>query len=465
MAATLTTAGVGEPPLDLLLAGGTLVHTVPELRVLDDALIGVRGGRIAWVRPRGDGPLPPARRTLELGGHLVLPGFINVHTHTILTMVRGVAEDMGFAPAYTPGVPHGHEVTPEEAVALARLGALEALLFGSTVINDSYVHADLTLPAMADVGLRAYACGRIHDVDFSRVHLGEWRHDDAIGEHTLQQALALQARWDTGPAGRTGVQLTPHAPDTCSRRLLQQVAEHARRHGGVVTTHLSQSLRENQRVQERDGMSPCELLDDVGLLNDRLIAAHGMYLSEADIRRAGAARINLAHVPKGNATGGRIAPTRALHEAGVRLALATDNMHADMIEVMRWALCMGRVQAGGIDDGWQPADMLRMATYNGAQAMGLGEHLGTLEPGKLADIVCVDMRRPHLVPRVNALGNLVHTGQGRDVRTVIVHGEVVVEDGRAVRVDHEEIQEAAQSAASALWQRARAQVDAPRSKA
>ena len=107
--------------------------------------------------------------------------------------------------------------------------------------------------------------------------------------------------------------------------------------------------------------------------------------------------------------------------------------------------------------------MLRMATYDGAQAMGLGEHLGTLEPGKLADIVCVDMRRPHLVPCVNALGNLVHTGQGRDVRTVIVHGEVVVEDGRAVRVDHEEIQEAAQSAASALWQRARAQVDAPRS--
>ena len=186
-------------PLDLLITGATVVHTRPQLEVIENAVIGIAGARIAFVARAADAPRTAARRTIDLGGHLVLPGFVNVHTHTILTMVRGVAEDMGFAPAYTPGVPHGHEVTPDEAVALARLGALEALMFGSTVINDSYVHADLTLPAMADVGLRAYACGRIHDVDFSRVHLGEWRHDEAIGERTLGEALALHARWHGGP--------------------------------------------------------------------------------------------------------------------------------------------------------------------------------------------------------------------------------------------------------------------------
>ena len=127
---------------------------------------------------------------------------MNVHTHTILTMVRGVAEDMGFAPAYTPGVPHGHEVTPQEAVALARLGALEALLFGSTLINDSYVHAELTLPAMEAVGLRVYACSRIHDVDFSRVHLGEWEHiATRIGDATL--ARRGRALRDLARARRT----------------------------------------------------------------------------------------------------------------------------------------------------------------------------------------------------------------------------------------------------------------------
>jgi 5-methylthioadenosine/S-adenosylhomocysteine deaminase len=448
-----------ELNIDLLLTGATAVHTRPQLEVIEDAVIGVAGSKIAFVASAQNAPQVNARRVIDLRGHMVLPGFINVHTHTILTMVRGVAEDMGFAPAYTPGVPHGHEVTPDEAVALARLGALEAMLFGSTVINDSYVHADLTLPAMADVGLRAYACGRIHDVDFSRVHLGEWQHDNAIGERTLQEALELHARWQVGPEGRTGVHLTPHAPDTCSSGLLRRIADHRERHGGVVTTHLSQSRMENQRVQDRDGCSPCELLDHTGLLNRNLIAAHGMYMSESDMQRAGAAGMNLAHVPKGNATGGRIAPTRAMQDAGIRLALATDNMHADMIEVMRWALNLGRIQTGSIDEGWQPADMLRMATYNGAHAMGIGDQLGTLEAGKLADLVCVDMRRPHLVPCINPLGNLVHTAQGRDVAMVLVHGEIVVEAGRALRVNQDSILADAQEAAAALWQRARAQLE------
>jgi 5-methylthioadenosine/S-adenosylhomocysteine deaminase len=451
-------------PVDLLLSGATVVHTRPELEVIEDAVIGIRGARIAFVERRANAPQVQALRRIDLSGHLVLPGFINVHTHTILSMVRGVAEDMGFAPAYTPGVPHGHEVRPDEAVALSRLGALEALMFGSTVINDSYVHADLTLPAMADVGLRAYSCGRIHDVDFSRVHLGEWRHDDAIGAQTLEAALRLHERWHSGPDGRTGVHLTPHAPDTCTQRLLRQVADHRERLGGVVTTHLSQSRMENQRVQERDGCTPCELLDQVGLLGPQLIAAHGMYMSESDIQRAGARGMHLAHVPKGNATGGRIAPTRAMRDAGIQLALGTDNMHADMIEVMRWALNLGRIQSGGIDETWQPADMLRMATYNGAHAMGLGEHLGSLEAGKLADMVCVDMRRPHLVPCINPLGNLVHTAQGRDVAMVLVHGEVVVEGGLPLRVDQQRILADAHEASVALWQRARAQTEPRRSK-
>lgn len=449
-----------QDTFDLLLTGATVISANPALMtVMENAVIGIKDSRIALIAPESSStPLPRAARSVDLSGHLVTPGFVNVHTHTILTMVRGVAEDMGFAPAYTPGVPHGHEVTEEEAVALARLGALEALLFGSTVINDSYVHADLTLPAMAEVGLRVYTCGRIHDVDFSRVHLGEWEHKPEIGEATLAAAIALHDKWNGRLGGRVGVQLTPHAPDTCSRRLLQQVAEFSAARAATITTHLSQSRMENRRIAEREGCTPCELLDSVGLLNERLIAAHGMYMTEDDIQRAGAARMNLAHVPKGNATGGKIAPTRAMHRAGINLALATDNMHADMIEVMRWALCAGRIQTEGIDDDWQPQDVFRMATLNGARAMGLAHELGSIEVGKKADLVSIDMRRPHLVPRINVLGNLVHTAQGRDVSTVIVDGDIVVENGRALRVDQDKILVDAQKAAEALWRRARQQV-------
>ncbi|MGQ9370760.1 amidohydrolase family protein [Azospirillum sp. ST 5-10] len=444
---------------DLVLHGATVLTADPARPRLDDAVIVVRGGRLAAVEPRTPGtPLPPARRTLDLTGHLVTPGFVNVHTHAILTMVRGVAEDMGFAPAYTPGVPHGHEVTPDEAVALARLGALEALLFGSTLINDSYVHADRILPAMGELGLRVVACGRIHDVDFSRVHEGVWEHRDAIGAQTLGEAVDLHTAFHGAMDGRLSVHLTPHAPDTCSAALLGRVREERDRLGVRVNTHLSQSRLENERIAARDGRTPTELLDEVGLLDHRLTAAHCMHVTDDDIRRIGAAGVSVAHVPKGNATGGRIAPTAALRAAGANLALATDNMHADMIEVMRWALNVGRVQAGRIDDVWQSADVFRMATMGGAEALGMEGEIGSLEVGKRADLVAIDLRRPHLVPVLEPLGTLVHTAQGRDVVLVVVDGRVVVEDGRAVHADTTAILADAQRAAEALWARARASV-------
>jgi 5-methylthioadenosine/S-adenosylhomocysteine deaminase len=386
---------------------------------------------------------------------VLTPGFVNVHTHAILSMVRGVAEDLGFAPAYTPGIPHGHDVTPDEAVALARLGAVEALLFGSTLVNDTYVHADLTLPAMAGIGGRVYSCGRIHDADFSLIGDGRWEHHDAIGERTLGEALALAERWHGAFDGRTGVQLSAHAPDTCSDALLARIGEASRRHGLRVNTHLAQSRKEVAQVMLRSGRTPAQLLDEVGLLNDHLLAAHCLFLEEADIARCGRAGIHVAHIPKGNATGGTAAPTSALRRAGAALTLGTDNMHADMVEVLRWALAIGRIQEDGVDDFWQPVDVLRMGTMGGAQAMGLAGQIGSVEVGKQADLVAFDFRRPHLVPCVNPVGNLVHTAQGRDVEHVWVAGRQVVASGRPTQVDLDQILDDAQRAANALWQRAR----------
>ena len=275
----------------------------PDRPLVKDGMLVIRDGRIAAIADGADPEtIGRAKRAIDLSGKVATPGFVNVHTHTILTMVRGVAEDMGFAPAYTPGVPHGHEVSPDEAVALARLGALEAMLFGSTLIDDTYVHADLTLPAMAELGLRVYTCGRIHDVDFSRVHAQEWTHRREIGERTLDEALRLFETWHGTENGRLGVQLAAHAPDTCSRALLEDVRRARDASGMRVNTHLAQSKVEVARIKERDGMTPAELLDDVGLLDERLLAAHCIHMSEHDIARAGRAGITVAHIPKGNAT-------------------------------------------------------------------------------------------------------------------------------------------------------------------
>ena len=439
---------------DLLLTGLTVLTVDPRMTVLHDASIGVAGGRIAWVGTQ----LPPHRaaRRLDLPGRVACPGFVNVHTHAILTMVRGVAEDLGFAPAYTPGIPHGHDVTPEEAVALARLGTAEALLFGSTLINDTYVHADLTLPEMAALGGRVYSCGRIHDADFSLVGDGRWEHHEAIGDATLGAAVVLAERWHGALEGRCGVQLAAHAPDTCSDRLLRRIGETARVKGLRVNTHLAQSRTEVAQVRRRSGRTPAQVLEETGLLDDRLIAAHCIHMEADDIERCGRAGIHVAHVPKGNATGGTIAPTSALRRAGARITLGSDNMHADLVEVMRWALAVGRVQDGRVDEHWQPADVLRMATIDGARAMGLEDRIGSLEPGKQADIVVLDFRRPHLVPCENAQGNLVHVAQGRDVEHVFVDGRQVVDAGRLVLADQDGLLAAASRASRALWQRARA---------
>ncbi|MGE4247965.1 MAG: amidohydrolase family protein [Parvibaculaceae bacterium] len=444
---------------DTVICDATILTGDANRPLIRDGFIRITGNRIAEVGQNYVGGAVDAHtKVIRAAGKVVTPGFVNIHTHAILTMVRGVAEDMGFAPAYTPGVPHGHEVTEEEAVALARLGALEALLFGSTLINDTYVHQHLTMPAMAETGLRVWGSGRIHDVDFSRVHLAQWEHRPEIGEATLAMAVELHQSFHGREDGRLGVQLAAHAPDTCSRRLLERIRDERDRLGVRVQSHMSQSKLEVARIRERDGMSPPQLYADVGLLDDRLLAAHCIHIDADDIRRIGQARVHVAHIAKGNQTGGTVAPTTGLRHSGAGFALGTDNMHADMIEVMRWALNSGRLQEGRVTDFWQPKHVFEMATLGGARAMGLESEIGSIETGKKADIVILDFKRPHLVPVIEPLGNVVHTAQGRDVDCVFVDGRLVVSGGEPLLVNKHHIMRDAQKAAENLWERARASV-------
>lgn len=436
------------PEFDLLLLDALILTADLERPEIRNAALGIRHGRIAWLDE-----MPPreykAARVLPLSGHFITPGFVNPHAHSVLAMVRGNAIDLGFAPSYTQGIPTGTSVNAGQARALARLGALEALLFGSTLLGDHFVHADVTTATMAELGLRLCPSWRIHDVDFGTVAHGQWRHDAAIGVRTLNAALALYETWKDHP--RVRVNLAAHAVDTCSDDLLRQVATISAKYGLVVSTHLAQSKVEVDRVRERTGKTSTEVLEDVGLLNERLMGGHCIYLTDADISRMARAGAHAVHIPKANASSGRLAPTPALKRAGVNLALATDTQHGDMVELMRWALVTARIQEGAVDDGWQPRDVFHMATLGGAKAVGMENDIGSLIVGKRADVVVFDARRPHLVPYVNPLGNLVHTGQGRDVVMVIVDGDILVEGGRPTRVDMDEVCREGEQAARELW--------------
>jgi 5-methylthioadenosine/S-adenosylhomocysteine deaminase len=434
---------------DLFLTGATILTANPAQPEIRDGSIGIRDGKIAWLGQRTPPGGYTAKRVLKLAGSVVTPGFVNTHTHSMLTMVRGVAADAGFAPSYTPGIPKGPELTPDQARAFARLGAVEALLFGSTVLGDHFVHADVATEAMAELGMRLCPSWRIHDVDFAEVAHGRWIHRPAIGAKLLGAAMELHERWKGHP--RVTVNLAAHAVDTCSDGFLREIAELADRHSLIVSTHLGQSIVEVDRVRERTGKTSTEVLEEVGLLNSRLMGGHCIYLTDSDIDRMARSGAHAVHIPKCNAASGRFAPTPKLKRAGINIALATDTQHGDMVELMRWALVTARVQNGGVDDEWQPHHVFHMATLGGANALGLADALGSVEVGKRADLVVFDFQRPHLTPQVNPLGSLVHAGHGRDVAMVLVDGEILVEDGRPTRVDMDAICREAEKAAREVW--------------
>src|SRR3954471_9185212 len=218
-------------PLDLLIRHATALTADPARPMGEDAPIGIRHDRLVLVGPSSDAQGIDARRVIDARGHLATPGFVNVHTHAALSLARGMTEDLGFAPAYTPGVPHAYDITEDEAIALGRVTALEAMLFGSTIINDMYIHAHATLPAIAELGLRISSSGWIHDVDFNQLHNRVWNYDKKIGERCLRYAVDLYDRFNGAFEGRASVMLAPHAIDTCSREFLRDVNAERRRLG------------------------------------------------------------------------------------------------------------------------------------------------------------------------------------------------------------------------------------------
>lgn len=435
-----------DQPLDLLITDATLLL---EDGTAQATHLGIRGTQIAFI---GD-ERPTAARTLSLPGRVITPGFVNTHYHAGLNFVRGVAPDCGFAPSYTPGLPQASWLDEEEALALSRLGALEALRAGCTTLVDSFVHAEATVAGMAETGVRLFASQRLADVDFASVLEGNRRFDRARGERQLERANALIGRWSGQADGRIQAHLTAHAPDTCSVEFLGDIRALAERHSLPISTHLAQSQDEVDWVRATHHRSPVELLDELGLLNDRLLAGHCIHVDDTDIARLGRSGAHVVHIPVGNAMSGRIAQTRRLLKAGAPICLATDTMHGDMIEVMRWALAVGRLQAGHVADDWQPRDVFAMGTLNGARALGWADRLGRIAVGALADLAILDFRQLHLTPCIDPLGSLIHNATAADVESVIVNGELVIESGRALKVDETHIRAEADRVCQALWQR------------
>lgn len=437
---------------DLLIVNGFVVTGDAAGAVWRDGAVAVRGNEILEAGPTATvAGRYVAGRTIDATDRIVMPGLVNTHNHSPLMVTRGMVEDLGFAPAYTPNVPQGHALSDEEALVLSRLGLYEMMRFGATTVVDSYNHADGCARAAAETGLRAFVGGRIHDADMAALAGGQWRYDTALGRATLAENLGLFERWDGRENGRIRAVLAPHAADTCSRGLLAEVAAVAAANGATVHTHLAQSALEVECVTQRENRAPSQLFDELGLLNARLVAGHCIHVDAREIERIGAAGVRVAHSPYGNAVSGRIAPVRALEAAGATITLCTDTKSGDMFEAMRFAVAAARIRHAGYDmDG---PTVLAWATRNGAAALGLGDRVGALAPGQLADLVILDATAPNLRPLIDGAGQVVYGAVGMNVTTVIVDGRVILEDGAPTLFDAAQVVRDAQRVARRLWQR------------
>jgi 5-methylthioadenosine/S-adenosylhomocysteine deaminase len=319
-------------PCDLLITAGLILTLDDNSRILKDSAHAVARRTIVDVGPAETLRARwTAAATIDGKDRLAMPGLVNVHNHTPLIITRGMIEDVGVAPIFTPDVPQGHWLNEEDAYALSSLGLYELLRAGCTTVVDFYRYPSSCARAAAELGVRAVIAGRVHDADPAGLASGKYDYKTAIGQRSLWENAELIEHWNGHDEGRIRCDWAPHAPDTCSDDLLREVKTLADSHGGNIHTHLSQLPGEVEAVKARSGLAPPRLLDKLGLLNERLIAAHCLLLEGDDIALCGRAKMTVAHAPIGNAKGGRIAPIVELKDADARIALCTDTFSGDMI--------------------------------------------------------------------------------------------------------------------------------------
>jgi 5-methylthioadenosine/S-adenosylhomocysteine deaminase len=421
------------------------------------AALVVDGGRITAIGPTAEtlAHHPTAER-VDGRGRAVLPGLANTHTHLSRVLARGIYEDL--SPAHTPPFTGGLAPLPTPALSaedervMVLLGALEAIRSGTTLALEESAGLDRYAAALADTGLRLLLCERAWDRAKASIgQPGPFEVDRALGDGGLERIATLHQRWDGAAGGRVHTGLAAWAPDMCSPALLGRLRKLQDELGTLATVHLNQIWGEVAAVQEQRDMPPTEYLAREGFLSNRLIAAHCRCMTAEEERVLGAAGAAVAFNSAIAARRGLSPRADELERAGCLITLGTDNMAEDMMEVMRTALFMERVRR---QDGRRPTpeNVLTWATRNGYRALGVPDG-GWLAPGNRADLIVIDLRRPHLTPALRVVSDLVHNAQAGDVESVMVDGRWLMRDHRVLTLDEPALVAEAERVARAAWSR------------
>jgi 5-methylthioadenosine/S-adenosylhomocysteine deaminase len=438
--------------MSLLIRSG-LVLTMNDTFDVISGDVSIKDGRIAAIGPQID---EPHDRVVDAGGGYVLPGLVQTHLHLCQTLFRGFADDLPLMDWLRTRVwPMEAAHTPATLRAATRLATTELLSSGTTaVLTMETVHdTDVVFEAVAESGLRATIGKCMMDFDA--------QVPKRLQEETrasIDESLAIRARWDGAEHGRLRAAFAPRFAVSCSRELLEAVADLSQRQRALVHTHASESRDEIAIVKKMSGgMTNLEYLVSLHLASPHLCAAHCVWVDNGDQQRLAEHDVKVMHCPGSNLKlGSGIAPVPEMLERGITVSLGADgaacNNRLDMFEEMRLAAILQamRKQPGVL----AARDVLWMATRAGARTLGLEDAIGSIEVGKRADVIVVDRDRPHLVPGPDPYSTLVYAARGSDVRTTIVDGALLVDEFAPTRVDRGEIVAEALAAATHLVRRA-----------
>ncbi len=439
MCANLPKTTRDEParPVDwLLLDADWLIACDAEMKCLRGGGVAVEGDRIAAV---GDSAELRAgfrgRTEISLAGCLLMPGLVNAHTHAAMSLFRGLADDLPLREWLEEAVfpAEAAFLSPDTVYAGTLLSALEMLKGGVTTFCDGYFFEESAARAARDAGIRAVVGQGI--IDFPAP-------DQPAPGRARERAEAFLSSF-TNFTGRVRPSLFCHAPYTCGPETLKWVKAMCRENRILFQTHLSETAGEVENLTAKFGTRPALYLESLGVLDELSLCAHGVWLSEAETAALARTGAGVAHCPESNMKlGSGTAPVPLLAAAGVTLGLGTDgsasNNDQDLFSEMDTAAKLHKVF--GNDPTACPArQVLKMATSGGAAALGLGEVAGSIEAGKKADLVALNLGRPHLAPLYDPVSHLVYCAGRSDVRFVWVDGVQLVADGAAVGIDEAEI--------------------------
>lgn len=432
----------------LVLKGARVVTMDPRRRIVDGDVV-VRDGKIAAVGRKGG--RADGATVIDCNGLIVLPGLIQGHIHLCQTLFRGLADDLALEAWLAKRIwPLEAAHTEESVYWSAMLGAAELLLGGTTAILDMETvrHTGAAFEALESIGLRATAGKCLMDAASNPASLRE------PTDRALQESADLCAKWHGAADGRLRYCFAPRFAPSCTGPLLRAVSDLAERAGAVIHTHAAETPLELQMVKQETGNDEPAYLDSVGISGPRAALAHCVWVDGEGIARLARQQTNVVHCPSSNLKlGSGVAPVPEMLAAGCRVAIGADgaacNNRLDAFEEMRLAALIQKPRLG--PESLPAAQVLDLATLGGARALGLEAEIGSIEVGKRADLIALDLDGPHAQPdEADLISRIVYSARAADVRHVVVDGRVVVKEGVLKTANVEEIRRAANAQARRL---------------